>query len=75
MYFLIALNTRTGWLLTIYSRDRETQLHTQRTQYVHSMLNYCWASVVDGGPNRHWVNDLCLVGMPHSTGEADPALV
>ena len=36
----------------------------QQTRDVDPMLNWCWASVVDGGATstQHWVNVSCLLG-------------
>ena len=39
-------------------------LHS-KTRHVDPMLDYCWPSVVDGGPTlvEHWVNKLCFMGI------------
>ena len=38
-------------------------LIAQLTPGVHRMLDYCWATVADGGPTviQHWVSDMQLL--------------
>ena len=40
---------------------------SQQARDIDTMLDQCWASVVDGGPTlvKHWVDISCLLGIYH----------
>ena len=65
--------SRSGWCSQMTTIYRAIDLKYHAAQHIDSMLDQCWASVVDDESTliKHWVNICCLLG---SILEIDPIL-